>query len=71
MILKSKDIREKTAVELQEELAKLRKELFESKMSFHSRKLENTSSLRELKKSIARINTILAERENEGEPVAS
>ncbi|MBT6843813.1 MAG: 50S ribosomal protein L29 [Candidatus Melainabacteria bacterium] len=69
MILKSKDIRDKTTVELQEELVKLRKELFESKMSFHSRKLENTSTINQLKKSIARILTIITEKE--GAPIAS
>ena len=69
MILKSKDIRDKTTVELQEELVKLRKELFESKMSFHSRKLENTSTINKLKKSIARILTIITEKE--GATVAS
>jgi ribosomal protein L29 len=32
-------------------------------MALHSRKLENISSLRELKKSIARIKTILKQKE--------
>ncbi len=63
MILKAKDIRDKTKAELQEEQAKLRKELFEAKMSFHSRKLENTSLIRHLKRSLARIATILTEKE--------
>ncbi|MDD9899152.1 MAG: 50S ribosomal protein L29 [Candidatus Melainabacteria bacterium] len=67
MILKSKDIRDKSTEELQEELAKLRKDLFDAKMSFHSRKLENHSSMREMKKSIARILTVLTERANGGE----
>ncbi len=61
MILKAKDLREKSGAELKEELAKLRKDLFEARMSFHSRKLENTSTLRQLKKSIAKIETILIE----------
>lgn len=65
MILKSKDIRDKSPVELQEELAKLRKDLFESKMSFHSRKLENTSTIKQIKKSIARILTIQNEEKGE------
>ena len=63
MILKAKDIRDKTKEELLEEQTKLRKELFEAKMSFHSRKLENTASIRHLKRSLARIETILAEKE--------
>ncbi len=63
MILKAKDIREKTKEELQEEKAKLSEELFKAKMSFHSRKLENTSSIRHIKRSLARIATILTEKE--------
>ena len=65
MILKAKDIRDKTVAELQEEQAKLAKELFVAKMSFHSRKLENTSTMRNLKRSLARIQTILAEKEGQ------
>jgi large subunit ribosomal protein L29 len=62
MILKATDLREKSETELKEELEKLRRDLFESRMKFHSRRLENTSSLRELKKSIARIQTVLAQK---------
>jgi large subunit ribosomal protein L29 len=62
MILKATDLREKSETELKEELETLRKALFESRMKFHSRRLENTSSLRELKKSIARIQTVLAQK---------
>lgn len=65
MILKAKDIKDKTVAELQEEQVKLRKELFEAKMSFHSRKLENTSTMRNLKRSLARIQTILAQKEQQ------
>ena len=39
MILKAIDLREKSEVELREELEKLRRELFESRMKFHSRNL--------------------------------
>lgn len=67
MILKALDLREKSEAELNEELEKLRKELFESKMKFHSRRLENTSSMRELKKSIARIQTVIAEKSKEAQ----
>ena len=67
MILKALDLREMTEAELKEELDKLRRELFESKMKFHSRRLENTSSMRELKKSIARIQTVLMEKSKEAQ----
>ncbi len=68
MILKAKDIREKTVAELKEEQTKLRKESFLARMSFHSRKLENTSSMRDIKKSLARIATIITEKEGQEGP---
>lgn len=67
MILKTKDLRDKTKEELNEELTNLRKDLFESKMSFFARKLENTSSMKNIKKSIAKILTVINERNREEE----
>jgi large subunit ribosomal protein L29 len=63
MLLKAKDLREKDLKDLKTELDDLYNELFEAKMSFHARKLENVSSLKETKKSIARILTVIAEKE--------
>jgi large subunit ribosomal protein L29 len=65
MILKAKDLRDKTIAELKEELEDLRKQLFTSKMDFHSRRLENSSVMREIKKSVARILTVIKEKEGE------
>ncbi|MEY3369838.1 MAG: Ribosomal protein [Cyanobacteriota bacterium] len=64
MILKTKDLIEKSEKDLNEQLADLRKELFTTKMAFHARKLENTSTLKQLKRSIARIQTILTQKSN-------
>jgi large subunit ribosomal protein L29 len=63
MILKAKKLIEMTVEELNVELDSLYTNLFDVKMALHSRKLENISSLRELKKSIARIKTILKQKE--------
>ena len=65
MILKAVDLMEKSEVELTQELEKLRKDLFEAKMNFHARRLENTSSMREMRRSIARIQTVLAQKAKE------
>jgi len=62
MILKAKDLIEKSEKELKEELENISKQIFQSKMELHSRKLENHSSIRELRKSRARILTILRQR---------
>ena len=68
MILKAKDLTEKTEKELYEELESLRKQLFEAKMEFHARRLENSSTMREMKKSIARVLTVLQNKQDsEGE----
>lgn len=67
MILKTLDLRDKSEAELNEELAKLKADLFQAKMNFHARKMENHSSLREMKKSIARILTILKEKQEAAE----
>ena len=65
MILKTKDLRNKSEQELNEELVTLRKELFEARMSFHARKLENSSLMKNLRKSIAKILTIQNEKQQE------
>lgn len=65
MIVKTKDLREKSPEELATDLASFKQELFEAKMAFHSRKLENSSLMRTLRKSIAQINTIVQERSQE------
>ena len=65
MLLKTKDLKEKSIQELNQDLEACRKELFTGRMGLHSRKLENSSSLRETRKSIARILTILNNKEQE------
>jgi large subunit ribosomal protein L29 len=63
MLLKTKDLREKSATELQDELASLKEQLFKAKMQLSSRQLENSSLLGTLRKSIARIQTLITEKE--------
>jgi len=63
MLLKAKDLRDKSVEDLKSELETLYNDLIEAKMALHSRKLENLSSIREIKKSIARIYTIIKEKE--------
>ncbi len=63
MLLKTKDLREKSVAELQEELSSLKEQLFKAKMQLSSRQLENSSLLGSLRKSIARIRTLLTEKE--------
>ena len=56
-------MREMTSVELSAELDKLKKELFNLRFQHVTGQLENPVKMRELKKDIARVKTILREKE--------
>ena len=56
------DIRSKTNSELQYELAEIKKELFGLRLKASSETLANSAQIRKLRRSVARVNTILHER---------
>jgi len=60
--VKADDVRAKTQDELKVELDKLAKERFNLRFQKASGQLENTSRVRQVRRDIARIKTILAER---------
>lgn len=60
--MKAEDMRAKTADELKTELDQLGKERFNLRFQKASGQLENTSRVRQVRRDIARIKTILAER---------
>ncbi len=55
-----KKLSEKTAAELNEELATAKKELFNLRMQNATNQLSNTARITEVRKNIARIQTVLA-----------
>ena len=57
-----KKMREMTEIELNGELDKMKKELFNLRFQHVTGQLENPVKMRELKKDIARVKTILRER---------
>ncbi|HHW00748.1 MAG TPA: 50S ribosomal protein L29 [Clostridiaceae bacterium] len=65
--MKASEIREKTQLELQKELSELKSELFKLRFQLATNQLENPMRLREVKKSIARVKTVMRERELKGE----
>ena len=65
--MKVSEIREKTQIELQKELSELKSELFKLRFQLATNQLENPMKLREVKKSIARVKTVIRERELKGE----
>lgn len=62
---KIEDIRGKNSDELKTLQGELRTELFKARIQNHTNQLDSTAKLRDLKRNIARINTVLRQRELE------
>lgn len=60
--MKASDLRTKTDDELKTELTGLRKEAFNLRFQKATGKLENTARVRQVRRDIARINTLLGQR---------
>ena len=64
--MKATEIRGLAEAELQKRLADSRQELFNLRFQLATRKLENVSRIREVRKDIARILQVAGERRREG-----
>ncbi len=62
-LLKIKELRELSNRELEGKIMESKKELFSLRMKQSTGTLENPSKIRELRKDVARMKTILRERE--------
>ena len=60
--MKINEIKEMSSPELEKELGELKTELFKLKFSLATNTLDNPMKIRDVKKDIARINTVLTER---------
>ncbi len=60
--MKAEDVRQKSVDELKDQLVDLRKEAFNLRFQRASGQLENTVRVRQVRRDIARIKTILSER---------
>ena len=60
--MKINKIREMSSPDLEKELGELKTELFKLKFSLATNGLDNPMKIREVKKDIAKINTVLTER---------
>ncbi len=56
------DLRTKSATELNNELVAAKKELFNLRFQNATNQLDNTSRIKEVRKNIARIQTVLAQK---------
>ena len=61
-MMKINKIREMSSPELEKELGELKTELFKLKFSLATNGLDNPMKIKEVKKDIAKINTVLTER---------
>ncbi len=55
------DLRSKSATELNQELVAAKKELFNLRFQNATNQLDNTSRIKEVRKNIARIQTVISE----------
>ena len=58
------DLKAKSAAELNEELVAAKKELFNLRFQNATNQLDNTSRIKEVRKNIARIQTVITEQAN-------
>ena len=61
-MMKINKIKEMSSPELEKELSELKSELFKLRFSLATNGLDNPMKIKEVKKDIARINTVLRER---------
>ncbi len=61
-MMKINKIREMSSPDLEKELGELKTELFKLKFSLATKGLDNPMKIKEVKKDIAKINTVLTER---------
>lgn len=64
--MKTNDIRKLSTEDINKKIAESKEELFNLRMKQATGSLENPSKIRELRKTVARLKTILREREIEG-----
>ena len=62
-----KDLNTKSAAELNDELVAAKKERFNLRFQNATNQLDNTSRIKEVRKNIARIQTVIAQKANAAE----
>ena len=62
-----KDLNTKSAAELNDELVAAKKELFNLRFQNATNQLDNTSRIKEVRKNIARMQTVIAQKANAAE----
>lgn len=60
--MKAADLKDKTPDQLRDELVALKKEAFNLRFQMATNQLENTARVRQVRRDVARINTILNQK---------
>ena len=68
--MKAKDIRNLTTTEIEKEIKEAKEQLFNLRFQLATGQLEEPANIRKVKKTIARLKTIVREREIEEEKAA-
>ena len=61
--MKANEIRELTTAEIEQNVKEMKEELFNLRFQLATGQLENTARIKEVKKTIARLKTVMRERE--------
>ncbi|QBP39798.1 50S ribosomal protein L29 [Paenisporosarcina antarctica] len=61
--MKANELRDLTTVEIEQKVKSLKEELFNLRFQLATGQLENTARIREVRKAIARMKTVIHERE--------
>jgi large subunit ribosomal protein L29 len=67
----AKDLRGNETAELERTLAKLREDLFQARLKHNTNQIENTMSIRNTRRDIARVSTVLAEKSRQAATAAA
>jgi large subunit ribosomal protein L29 len=67
----AKDLRGNETAELERTLAKLREDLFQARLKHNTNQIENTMSIRNARRDIARVSTVLAEKSRQAATAAA
>ena len=62
-MMKASEIRKLTAEELAAKLGDLKKDLFNLRLQLATNQLDNTNKITEVKRDIARVNTVIREKQ--------
>ena len=65
--MKTAEVRERTTADLRELEKELTRQLWKSRFDNHTHQLDDTGKVRRLRRDVARVKTILAERAKKGE----